>query len=98
MKTQKMTRPLNHSAGSAAPVRTPYHSLGGGEMRIPGWAQHRSVYRSSGRTLYMVDTDSLSAAAHDLAHLDRAGWNVQVNEHPAGARIALTRRDFSRAA
>ena len=37
-------------------LRTPYHELGqlgsgDGSLRVPAWAQHRSVYRTSGRTL-----------------------------------------------
>ncbi len=84
-----------------AVLRTPYHSLGDEEgMRIPSWAQRRSVYRASGRTLYVVETDSLREAKRDLVKLDRAGWNVEVAKDPAGsnARIALTRRDLIRAA
>lgn len=95
MTNQNRIRP-----GTSAPKRTPYHSLGDGDMRIPEWAQHRSVYRSSGRTLYLVDTDSLGEARSDLARLDRAGWEVRVAESPegSGARIALTRRELARAA
>ena len=67
--------------------RTPYHSLGeDAKMRIPEWAQHRSVYRSAGRTLYVVETDTLADARHDLA-----GWNVAVQSEGASARIALSR-------
>lgn len=86
------------------PARTPYHSLGDAQrMRVPSWAQHRSVYRSEGRTLYLVETDSLAEAREDLALLNRAGWNVRVTadpESPAGshARVTLTRPDFARAA
>lgn len=83
------------------PLRTPYHSLGDGAgMHIPDWAQHRSVYRSSGRTLYLVETDRLSDAQLDLKRLGRAGWSVQVEEDPEGSlsRIALTRKDLARAA
>lgn len=72
--------------------RTPYHSLSGdATMRIPDWAQHRSVYRSAGRTLYVVETDNLPDARRDLARLDRAGWNVAVEESGPAARIALSR-------
>lgn len=93
MTTQTPIRP-------SATQRTPYHSLGDGDMRIPEWAQHRSVYRASGRTLYLVDTDRLSEARGDLARLDRAGWDVRVAETPegSGARIALSRRDLAKAA
>lgn len=83
------------------PLRTPYHSLGTAtEMRVPAWAEQRSVYRSAGRTLYVVDTASLADARADLKTLDRAGWEVQVAQDPSGsgARIALTRRDLVRAA
>ena len=89
------------SARTAAPLRTPYHSLGtADEMRVPSWADQRSVYRSAGRTLYVVDTASFADARADLKTLDRAGWDVQVAKDPggSGARIALTRRDVARAA
>ncbi|RGE23337.1 hypothetical protein [Leucobacter sp. wl10] len=86
----------------ARALRTPYHSLGDGrEMLVPDWAQHRSVYRSSGRTLYLVETDSLAEARDDLERLGRAGWDVRVAEDPAApsrARIAFTRKEFARAA
>lgn len=100
MTTQPRIRSKTEHAGIAAPSRTPYHSLGDGEMVIPDWAQRRSVYRASGRTLYLVDTDSLGAAEGDLTHLNRSGWDVQVAEHAdgPGARIALTRRGLARAA
>ncbi len=72
--------------------RTPYHSLGGEtQMHIPEWAQHRAVYRSAGRTLYVVKTDELAAARHDLKRLDRAGWDVSVESEGSNARIALSR-------
>lgn len=98
--TTHMTPKNTIRAGTPRTLRTPYHSLGDGDMHIPGWAQHRSVYRASGRTLYLVDTDRLADAAGDLATLDRAGWDVRVAEHPdnSRARIALTRRDLARAA
>lgn len=84
------------------PLRTPYHSLGEGrEMLVPDWAQHRSVYRTGGRTLYLVETDRLEEARGDLHRLDRAGWEVRVAEDRdtrGSARIALTRRDLARAA
>lgn len=86
---------------AAAPLRTPYHSLSGAdEMLVPDWAQRRSVYRSSGRTLYVVETDRLDEARSDLKRLDRAGWNVSVSERLAGdrTRIALTRKELARAA
>lgn len=80
-------------------ARTPYHSLGGeSEMRIPDWAQRRSVYRTSGRTLYFVETDRIDDARRDLAQLDRAGWNVSVDADGPAARIALTRRELAQAA
>lgn len=95
MTTQSRPQPA-----PTTPKRTPYHSLGDGDMHIPGWAQHRSVYRSAGRTLYLVDTDRLQDARHDLTRLDRAGWDVQIAPHPEGsrARIAFTRRDLARSA
>lgn len=73
-------------------ARTPYHSLGhDAALHIPEWAQHRSVYRSNGRTLYVVETDSIDSARTDLARLDRAGWHVDVTESGPAARIALSR-------
>lgn len=89
------------SARALRAARTPYHSLGGEtEMIVPDWAQHRSVYRTSGRTLYVVETDRLSEARSDLRKLERAGWEVRVAQDPTGpgARIALTRRDLAHAA
>lgn len=86
------------------PLRTPYHSLGADhEMLVPDWAQHRSVYRTQGRTLYLVETDCLDEARDDLRRLDQVGWEVHVTEDPEAprgsrARIALTRRDLVRAA
>lgn len=82
-------------------LRTPYHSLGGDDtMRVPDWAQHRSVYRTSGRTLYLVETDRLDDARADLRRLGHAGWDVRIAEDPSGsgARIALTRGDLAKAA
>ncbi len=100
MTKQYLTTQVKPQQGTAALSRTPYHSLGDGEMIIPDWAQHRSVYRTSGRTLYVVDTDRLGDAKGDLARLNRAGWDVQVAEHPehASARIAFARRDLAVAA
>ncbi|MBK0421591.1 hypothetical protein JD292_05845 [Leucobacter sp. CSA2] len=89
------------SRSTGSTLRTPYHALGtDGEMRVPEWAQSRSVYRTDGRTLYFVETDDLDAARLDLARLDRSGWEVRVAEDEAGegARIALTRRELARAA
>ena len=91
---------ISHDA-PVRPLRTPYHSLGGEtEMRVPSWAQRRSVYRSSGRTLYLVETDQLPDARGDLQRLDRAGWDVRVDAAGDGphARIAFTRRELGRAA
>lgn len=76
-------------------LRTPYHALGEhGEPVVPEWAQHRRVYRSAGRTLYLVETDSLETASRDLTTLAERGWDVQIDRpagHP-GASIALTRQ------
>lgn len=78
---------------TVAPVRTPYHELGeAGAPRIPAWARRRSVYRSAGRTLYLVETDRIDAARRDLGALARRGWDVRID--PAGgtaASIALSR-------
>ncbi|MFC5339010.1 hypothetical protein [Leucobacter denitrificans] len=72
--------------------RTPYHSLGeNSTMHIPNWAQHRSVYRSAGRTLYVVETEKYGDARRDLAHLNRAGWDVSVDAAGDNARIAFSR-------
>lgn len=74
-------------------LRTPYHELGSsGEPHVPAWARHRSVYRSAGRTLYLVETDRVDSARRDLDQLASRGWSVRVD--PAGensASIALTR-------
>lgn len=79
--------------------RTPYHSLGGEtQMHIPDWAQHRSVYRSAGRTLYVVETDTFADAKKDLARLGRAGWNVSIENTGPGARIAFSRMNLAHAA
>jgi len=52
---------------------------------------HRSVYRGSGRTLYLVETNSLDAAEHDLATLSDRGWHVEINRTGANASITLSR-------
>ncbi|WP_336660635.1 hypothetical protein [Leucobacter sp. USHLN153] len=93
--------PETVSPRPVATLRTPYHSLSGAdEMLVPEWAQRRSVYRSSGRTLYLVETDRLSDARRDLKRLDRAGWDVRVAtaDEADHARIAFTRRDLAQAA
>lgn len=101
-KIKNFTRtPRTAQIAQTTPKRTPYHSLGADEtMRVPEWAEQRSVYRSAGRTLYVVDTEHFSDARADLRLLDRAGWDVQVDKAPTGegARIAFTRRDLVRAA
>lgn len=72
--------------------RTPYHSLGDEtSMRIPQWAQHRSVYRSAGRTLYVVETEKYRDARGDLVRLGRAGWDVSIDAEGNNARISLSR-------
>lgn len=72
--------------------RTPYHALGDdGVLRVPTWAQHRSVYRSAGRTFYLVETDRLADARGDLDTLVCSGWDVQIDSEGSGASIALTR-------
>lgn len=74
------------------PIHTPYHELGSGSPRVPAWAQHRSVYRSAGRTLYLVETDALDTARTDLDTLSNRGWDVKIDragEHAAS--IALSR-------
>lgn len=80
---------------SAAPVRllrTPYHELGAGAPCVPAWAQHRSVYRAGGRTLYLVETDRLDAARRDLDALARNGWSVEIDRDGETANITLSRR------
>ncbi|WP_025134719.1 hypothetical protein [Leucobacter sp. PH1c] len=98
--TQLKLRTQRTAAQQRPALRTPYHSLGSGsEMHVPEWAQHRSVYRTSGRTLYLVETDQPSAARGDLERLTRSGWDVRVERAPQGelTRIALTRGDLGRA-
>ena len=73
-------------------IRTPYHELGRGSMPlVPEWAQHRSVYRAAGRTLYHVATDRLDAARNDLDSLAGLGWDVQIDREGDGANIVLSR-------
>ncbi len=73
-------------------LRTPYHELGElGEPRVPEWAQHRSVYRAAGRTLYLVETDRLEAAERDLDSLARSGWHVRIDRDGEAANITLSR-------
>ncbi|MCB1274062.1 MAG: hypothetical protein KDB25_06670 [Leucobacter sp.] len=78
-------------------MRTPYHELGqlgsgDGSLRVPAWAQHRSVYRSAGRTLYLVETDRLAEAGTDLDALARRGWHVRVDREGDAANITLSRQ------
>lgn len=82
-------------------LHTPYHALSDGRsLRIPGWAERRSVYRSGDRTVYVVETDCLDLARRDLRRLADSGWDVSVEEGHDGtqARIALTQREFARVA
>ncbi|MBO1903085.1 hypothetical protein J4H92_14165 [Leucobacter weissii] len=73
-------------------ARTPYHEFGeAGAPRIPGWAQHRSVYRAAGRTLYQVGTDRFDAARDDLAALAGRGWEIRVDREGPAASITLSR-------
>ncbi len=88
---------MTHNITNITPIRTPYHELGQGTPRVPEWAQHRSVYRAAGRTLYLVETDALDTARQDLDTLSSRGWEVRID--PAGnlggaqaASIALSRR------
>jgi len=78
---------------TVTPLRTPYHELGeAGAPHVPTWAGRRSVYRSAGRTLYLVHTDRLDSARRDLAALASRGWDVKID--PSGgtaASIALMR-------
>lgn len=76
-------------------IHTPYHELGDGSPRVPEWAQHRSVYRSAGRTLYLVETDSLTSAHADLDTLSHRGWDVRIERagnSDATANISLSRK------
>ncbi|NLA65026.1 MAG: hypothetical protein GX862_03685 [Leucobacter sp.] len=75
------------------PLRTPYHALStSGTPVVPTWARNRSVYRAAGRTLYLVETDSLEHAKNDLDQLARSGWDVQISSTaPSSASIALSR-------
>ena len=82
-------------------LHTPYHALGTAEgLRVPGWAERRSVYRTEGRTVYLVETTCLDLARRDLRTLDRAGWEISIDEgvDGVGATIALTQRDLARVA
>lgn len=88
---------------SAASLDTPYHELGDGAgPRIPGWAEHRSVYRGGGHTTYMVETTRLDRAARrDLTHLAEHGWQVTIERasgRQANTRVGLVRRPGSRPA
>lgn len=76
------------------PIHTPYHELGdAGTPRVPAWAQRRSVYRSAGRTLYLVETDRIDSARRDLDALADRGWNVQIDRADGtAASIALSRK------
>ncbi|WP_449277727.1 hypothetical protein [Leucobacter sp. GX24907] len=97
-------------------IHTPYHDLNGSTRgstptdasvgasitapRVPAWVQHRAVYRTGGRTVYVVETDRVHAARPDLEHLERAGWDVHIDRVPASthARITLTQRELAKAA
>lgn len=85
-----------NTCDTIAPVRnprTPYHALGAGTPRIPEWAQHRSVYRSAGRTLYRVGTDRLDASVRrDLKQLAAGGWSVEIDRDGKAANITLSRK------
>jgi len=85
---------LNTEANGPAAVRemrTPYHALGAGSPRVPEWAQHRTVYRTAGRTLYRVGTDRLDAARRDLSTLAARGWDVEIDRDGDAASITLSR-------
>lgn len=60
-------------------IHTPYHELGAGTPCVPTWATHRSVYRTAGHTLYLVTTDTLDTARHDLETLANRGWEVHID-------------------
>lgn len=72
---------------------TPYRHLSAtGSPVVPSWAERRSVYRSGGRTLYLVETSQLDAAQHDLHRLASEGWDVRVTAHSEReAQVALVR-------
>ncbi len=93
--TSPTTTPTGSGTDAFAAVRTlrtPYHELGElGTPRVPEWAQHRSVYRAAGRTLYLVETDRLAAAQRDLDALARNGWQVLVDRDGDAANITLSR-------
>jgi len=73
-------------------LRTPYHELGSGSPHVPAWAQHRSVYRAAGRTLYLVETDALDIARPDLDTLSSRGWDVRIDRATkSSASISLSR-------
>lgn len=82
-------------------LHTPYHALGDEHgLRVPGWAERRSVYRSDGRTVYLIETTCLDLARRDLRKLNGAGWDVSIDEAVSGAHavIALSQRDVARVA
>ena len=83
-----------------APPRTPYHELSDSAApHVPEWACRRSVYRGSGRTTYLVETDRIDAARRDLQRLQRRGWRVRVTELGRNsASVALSRGPHRRAA
>lgn len=88
-RTAASTAARAETAGSR--LRTPYHALGGERgVRVPEWVGHRSVYRGSGRTLYLIETDRLASAREDLERLSREGWDVTIERGRAGDRIALS--------
>lgn len=73
-------------------LRTPYHALGSVDgPRVPEWAEHRSVYRAAGRTLYRVETTQLEQAGDDLSTLRNRGWDVHIEAAGPDASISLTR-------
>lgn len=90
-ETNTVHRTITDTRTAGARLHTPYHALGGERgTRVPGWAGRRSVYRGSGRTLYLIETDRLASAREDLELLSSEGWDVTIERGQEGDRIALS--------
>ena len=89
--TNTIDRTATGARTAGTRLYTPYHALGGERgTRVPDWAGHRSVYRGSGRTLYLIETDRLASAREDLERLSSEGWDVTIERGRSGDRIALS--------
>ncbi|MEB4614382.1 hypothetical protein [Leucobacter sp. M11] len=78
---------------------TPYRTLAelNGETSVsrPAWAEHLSVYRGGGRTLYIAEPARIDRAAkRDFDRLTKAGWTVVTETIPGRTdrvRVSMTR-------